>query len=228
MNKAAQIFQSTRPAWGATRKEVQNSHICIFQSTRPAWGATSCIDALACPPSISIHTPRVGRDQTLRSNVTATRHFNPHAPRGARPDATIQCDSYTAFQSTRPAWGATIGDWESYNYYMISIHTPRVGRDAAAGAEKQSSLNFNPHAPRGARLFDPPHLMHAGPFQSTRPAWGATDTEAITRRMALISIHTPRVGRDRLGRLAEKPQAHFNPHAPRGARRPRHGGTRHK
>ena len=34
------LFQSTRPAWGATSKPVLWDFSMGFQSTRPAWGAT--------------------------------------------------------------------------------------------------------------------------------------------------------------------------------------------
>ena len=82
----AQLFQSTRPVWGAT---VNPKHtlqairdfnprapcgarpfpaqkklgLDLFQSTRPVWGATGHPGSRWSPPSISIHAPRVGRDQ---------------------------------------------------------------------------------------------------------------------------------------------------------------------
>ena len=78
-------------------------------------------------------------------------------------------------------------------------------------------------------------------FQSTRPVWGATMCTSRRRSSATISIHAPRVGRDRaahdrsgavvisihaprVGRDGGKGHAgrghqHFNPRAPCGARR---------
>ena len=56
----------------------------------------------------------------------------------------------------------------------ISIHAPRMGRDSACvGAGTVSRL-----------------------FQSTRPAWGATDIFFLTAYIVNISIHAPRMGRD--------------------------------
>ena len=55
-------FQSTRPVWGATVFDIQDTHKVKFQSTRPVWGAT-----LPQP-----------RPQGMRPN------FNPRAPCGAR------------------------------------------------------------------------------------------------------------------------------------------------
>ena len=79
-------FQSTRPVWGVTAREELDKMLNIeFQSTRPVWGVTrsSCAAIFDC--SISIHTPRVGRD----SDCVEKRAFD------------------EGFQSTRPVWGVT-------------------------------------------------------------------------------------------------------------------------
>ena len=59
----AQQFQSTRPVWGAT---VLPQELVVrenrFQSTRPVWGATKILYLLQSDVGISIHAPRVGRD----------------------------------------------------------------------------------------------------------------------------------------------------------------------
>ena len=89
---------------------------------------------------------------TAYLTFASSMHFNPLAPRGARPGS-----------------GRYIWRWEP-----ISIHSPRVGRDACGPFPCQPSSNFNPLAPRGARL---PQRMHR---------------EVIVQ----ISIHSPRVGRD--------------------------------
>ena len=57
-----------------------------FQSTRPVWGATEAKDTLVAAINISIHAPRVGRDDEWR----------------------YLCMSRPVFQSTRPVWGATV------------------------------------------------------------------------------------------------------------------------
>ena len=56
-------------------------------------------------------------------------------------------------------------------------------------------------------------------FQSTRPVWGATSGAMQDMRRSRVSIHAPRVGRDR--RLAHERSVLrcFNPRAPCGARR---------
>ena len=80
-------FQSTRPVWGATADVFAEAAARTFQSTRPVWGATtiSIVDGLTYP-AISIHAPRVGRDDA---------------------NATLLIWGFV-FQSTRPVWGATV------------------------------------------------------------------------------------------------------------------------
>jgi len=55
-------FQFTRPAWGATDGRSGCRHKAGFQFTRPAWGATSKEAAQAMLDNVSIHAPRMGRD----------------------------------------------------------------------------------------------------------------------------------------------------------------------
>ena len=50
---------------------------------------------------------------------------------------------------------------------------------------------------------------------------GATNNGGIPVVMIMISTHTPHAGRDCASRYKVKPQAHFNSHAPCGARLPR-------
>ena len=60
------------------------------------------------------------------------------------------------------------------------------------------SYNFNPRAPCGARLMDQAAAAGNNEFQSTRPVWGATTRKLSNVQRAKISIHAPRVGRDRM------------------------------
>ena len=124
------VFQSTRPARGATHFMVGDVFAFLFQSTRPARGAT-----------------------VLRQILRRERqHFNPRAPRGARPKSVRVPDPGIEFQSTRPARGATPRHTHKFWLNIISIHAPREGRDLS------STLRID-------------FLIK---FQSTRPARGAT------------------------------------------------------
>ena len=57
---------------------------------------------------------------------------------------------------------------------MISIHAPHTGRDTA-------QINA---------------VGEATIFQSTRPIWGATQSDTLNRKAAKISIHASHMGRD--------------------------------
>jgi len=175
--------------------------------------------AVRCLP-ISIHAPHVGRDCSSRANKPPLTNFNPRAPRGARRSTAMT------------AWG----------YTRISIHAPHVGRDDVVVYVCIQMCDFNPRAPRGARQFTPSQPAAKSLFQSTRPTWGATRMWRRGLRVLLfqstrptwgatsctvfaggpdyISIHAPHVGRDCLAMLSTAAAWHFNPRAPRGARRP--------
>ena len=56
-------------------------------------------------------------------------------------------------------------------------------------------------------------------FQSTRPARGATGVMLDLWNAMEVSIHAPRTGRDTEIRNSPAPARRFNPRAPHGARR---------
>ena len=79
------------------------------------------------------------------------------------------------FQSTLPVWGGTaVRARDDGDRALISIHPPRVGRDAWGAVQVPEPVNFNPPSPCGEGLLPGP----------------CVDCHAE------ISIHPPRVGRD--------------------------------
>ena len=71
--------------WGATPEQQQLAADNEFQSTRPVWGATLASSAGAIVPGrISIHAPRVGRDEDFARQITAENTISIHAPRVGR------------------------------------------------------------------------------------------------------------------------------------------------
>ena len=54
-----------------------------FQSTRPVWGATNEPKFEELPDDISIHAPRVGRDDTVQPDGSK-QTISIHAPRVGR------------------------------------------------------------------------------------------------------------------------------------------------
>ncbi|MDK2935815.1 MAG: hypothetical protein PWP62_823 [Eubacteriaceae bacterium] len=124
----------------------------LFQSTRPAWGATKGENTFYLVFIVSIHTPRVGRDKKQKKVLTWWMGFNPHAPRGARP---VDDKFFFSFKVSihTPRVGRDFRQFFfSQNQFYVSIHTPRVGRDRIVNTWISQGIGFNPHAPRGARL----------------------------------------------------------------------------
>ena len=101
----------------------------------------------------------------------------------------------------------------------ISIHSPCMGRDRIRFPPFAGDSNFNPLSLHGERRF----VLTAKPeqklFQSTLPAWGETGRSGIPRVGAAISIHSPRMGRDRISLTSSSGAMHFNPLSPHGERR---------
>ena len=131
-----------------------------------------------CPPH-RVRRPRFnprapcGARRTRRVASHTVAGFNPRAPCGARLTgveifantsmfqstrpvwgATYLCNSVLdllVFQSTRPVWGATCYMPLFFTNTKVSIHAPRVGRDARKTCGTWSREGFNPRAPCGAR-----------------------------------------------------------------------------
>jgi len=143
-------FQFTRPAWGATSLPPFRNHSLRFQFTRPAWGATAraqgadrAVGFNSRAPHgarrlarradraqpVSIHAPRMGRDKPTRAAARFLLGFNSRAPHGARLTSRAAALLTTAFQFTRPAWGATFWCLLPAGGVSVSIHAPRMGRD---------------------------------------------------------------------------------------------------
>ena len=61
-----------------------------------------------------------------------------------------------AFQSTLPAWGETQKDAEDMQAALISIHSPRMGRDGIA-LVPQRLQQISIHSPRMGRDWDAIH-----------------------------------------------------------------------
>ena len=213
-------FNPRAPCGARRRTADQTRFPAGFQSTRPVWGATSLYTASWMGIAISIHAPRVGRDEGGETAALFYLNFNPRAPCGARRPfavswtsqtadfnprapcgarllpACICCIGFSPFQSTRPVWGAT----------QLMSAVPRLSTD------------FNPRAPCGARpeclrmitkntafqstrpvwgaTMPHPSQITLSLFQSTRPVWGATSALQNLAVTLVISIHAPRVGRD--------------------------------
>ena len=101
----------------------------------------------------------------------------------------------------------------------ISIHAPRVGRDMAGTMRSSTTSYFNPRAPCGARQEKGPNPSRENNFNPRAPCGARLTPQRGRRAPKKISIHAPRVGRDRLAWYkADFTLKDFNPRAPCGAR----------
>ncbi len=144
-------FQSTLPAWGETTVRTTDDYCYGFQSTLPAWGETRPAPGLPARPTISIHSPRMGRD-AISSEPASPAQFQSTLPAwGETGGGVCRRPPAAVFQSTLPAWGETQSDIETYVATLISIHSPRMGRDDLVVQVDLRPDDFNPLSPHGER-----------------------------------------------------------------------------
>ena len=124
------VFQSTRPVWGATPADYPAGWEVVISIHAPRMGRDDMtFDEWQEWKRISIHAPRMGRDWWTKA-VLCFRPISIHAPRmGRDTNANTVTVAAGQFQSTRPVWGATVTTVEEAKAKIISIHAPRMGRD---------------------------------------------------------------------------------------------------
>ena len=108
-SKSAHDFNPRSPHGERPLGGVQYSRENVFQSTLPARGATCGNRRRNHNRSISIHAPRTGSDLPKQSRIAfQADYFNPRSPHGERPLKIAICRTFSLFQSTLPARGATL------------------------------------------------------------------------------------------------------------------------
>ena len=140
--------------------------------------------------------PSRGETSQAPANTAPHNYFNPLAPRGARQKSKMFPRSSFLFQSTRPSRGETYVIHALLQQVHISIHSPLAGRDTA-------------HQSTWARCDISIHS----------PLAGRDKMQEKISELQNISIHSPLAGRDIGGDNSTDVFTHFNPLAPRGARR---------
>ncbi len=156
------VFQSTLPARGATRRSTPtSSRWKRFQSTLPARGAT--MSRRQCRPLKVFQSTLPARGATAPAGCSGGSgwYFNPRSPHGERPTSSWAMAAHKRFQSTLPARGATGQAAAYFRDDRISIHAPRTGSDEKCLRTGTTTLLF----------------------QSTLPARGATTPKNILRRI---------------------------------------------
>ena len=139
----------------------------------------------------------MGSDAQLLKVTLPIVYFNPRSPHGERLAATMTfCASW-----------------------YISIHAPRMGSDFAESDQPVNLRYFNPRSPHGERHLSQKFDSLPVLFQSTLPAWGATERDARGGSRYTISIHAPRMGSDTARIRLTGGSSYFNPRSPHGERR---------
>ena len=190
---------------------------------------------------ISIHSPRAGRDCRYPNAplITQISIHSPHTGRDRLVNAPIVSPSL--FQSTLPAWGETQRPQPpgtpSLDFNPLSPHgeRPRSGRMSHEPLQFQSTLpawgetpskspvnaanEFQSTLPAWGETGNGDRYHHAQGFQSTLPAWGETVVAVHGVCHRIISIHSPRMGRDCNSGSIPTSRRDFNPLSPHGERR---------
>ena len=164
----------------------------------PVWGGTVQVFGLLEVPGISIHPPRGGRDLRVWPRYRPRPHFNPPSPCGERPFFFRRASRNPQFQSTLPVWGGT-WPWLRVWHTVTDFNPPspqgeglqREWANAVIVGRFQSTLPA-----RGGTCGTPGFEGVFAKFQSTLPVWGGTLAMQARCPAGLISIHSPRGGRD--------------------------------
>ena len=192
-------FQSTLPARGATGAFISMILTNIFQSTLPARGATTARQHPDSRMAISIHAPRTGSDNSIRTgNIQTALHFNPRSPHGERRGCpTVCCDRKKHFNPRSPhGERLSFFDFTRVALY-ISIHAPRTGSDEKLGVGFDTTLAISIHAPRTGS--DMRALLRSGVQNISihAPRTGSDQRRLLPLLLHWkISIHAPRTGSD--------------------------------
>ena len=168
----------------------------VFQSTHPLRGATKRLQNLASAWQISIHAPLAGCDVIAAKNTHNITNFNPRTPCGVRRRRKYPRCRRVQFQSTHPLRGATPHEAQRRRAHDISIHAPLAGCDGCQNNIFHKILHFNPRTPCGVRLQREYRDFRKRQFQSTHPLRGATRDDHAYQPLAVISIHAPLAGCD--------------------------------
>ena len=148
-------------------------------------------------------------------------YFNPLSPHGERPTSAAPPPAKKRFQSTLPAWGETAAAAELTEKVVISIHSPRMGRDLRILRTKRPGHHFNPLSPHGERLTEATRRAMAEGFQSTLPAWGETKHVIVVKLGMQFQSTLPAWGETNF-RIRAQRLRNFNPLSPHGERQQTH------
>ena len=101
---------------------------------------------------VSIHAPRVGSDSNIRPRLLRVSVFQSTLPAwGATVRAHLLDERQHCFNPRSPRGERRVQRFDYERDTKVSIHAPRVGSDPFTEPITTSSLCFNPRSPRGER-----------------------------------------------------------------------------
>ena len=146
-------------------------------------------------------------------------YFNPLSPHGERRGHEARCSRPDQFQSTLPAWGETYRAGERVLTALISIHSPRMGRDRRRGdPEGREAISI--HSPRMGRDAGPPASGgKARDFNPLSPHGERREVQSPSPQNLDFNPLSPH-GERHLRRVGGHGRlVYFNPLSPHGERR---------
>ena len=213
------IFQSTLPAWGEACLSPVAVAGCFISIHSPRMGRDHRTQAAFLAKYISIHSPRMGRDSPAVCRRDNGDNFNPLSPHGERPEVRSHSSSPCFHFNPLSPHGERLKLDFQVRSDVISIHSPRMGRDTPCSERHPRLRRISIHSPRMGRdmpcKFAGRYLGHFNPLSphGERPA-----APALGMPERPISIHSPRMGRDPFGAGSEVFLPYFNPLSPHGER----------
>ena len=214
-------FQSTLPARGATQPPAEHASGQQFQSTLPARGATASDSSSAGIPTISIHAPRTGSDQSRQPEPAAASNFNPRSPHGerqCRSESKVSSNKY--FNPRSPHGERRVATAENGWHAIISIHAPRTGSDHAVAVLVAVSADFNPRSPHGERRVNgKPKKRQEQHFNPRSPHGERRHAGAADHCRRHFNPRSPHGERPSTRLSSVSATADFNPRSPHGERR---------
>ena len=143
-------FQSTLPAWGETRPPTDDPPRHNFNPLSPHGERRTTLTLIWTNRTISIHSPRMGRDSCADWRIRRETEFQSTLPAWGETHSHARPSWPPLFQSTLPAWGETVLPDRRVQPRPISIHSPRMGRDVAQ-YHTSGWLAISIHSPRMGR-----------------------------------------------------------------------------
>ena len=145
-----------------------------FQPTLPARGATCAGSAKGGRREYFNPRSPHGERRAELKETSGDGHFNPRSPHGERRTTRRSLPTWSRFQPTLPARGATYGTALELSKTVISTHAPRTGSDDSKSFASRVWNDFNPRSPHGERRDGEYAVGGKLIFQPTLPARGAT------------------------------------------------------